>query len=148
MPLPLTVSCFSKIQIGFTFLVLAHPGSPGKRAIKRVCVCVHKHTRTEERTLDMAQVASRAMLYVLIGFRSCDRLQHENSENSSITYAQSDQYHKLLSTLHIKEQVVKVISHMATSPHPQKNFYSPTGLKPKTSGIEHGCFIHLAICTG
>jgi len=24
MPLPLTVSCFSKIQISFTFLVLAH----------------------------------------------------------------------------------------------------------------------------
>ena len=40
MPLPLTVSCFSKIQIGFTFLVLAHQGSPGKRAVKRVCVCV------------------------------------------------------------------------------------------------------------
>ena len=30
MPLPLTVSCFSKIQIGFTFLVTAHLGSPGK----------------------------------------------------------------------------------------------------------------------
>ena len=40
MPTPLTVSCFSKIQIGFTFLVPAHPGSPGKRAVKRVCVCV------------------------------------------------------------------------------------------------------------
>jgi len=40
MPLPLNVSCFSKIQIGFTFLVLAHLGSPGKRAVKRVCVCV------------------------------------------------------------------------------------------------------------
>jgi len=40
MPLPLTVSCFSEIQIGFTFLVLAHPGSPGKRAVKRVCVSV------------------------------------------------------------------------------------------------------------
>jgi len=40
MPLSLTVSCFSKIQIGFTFLVPAHPGSPGKRAVKRVCVCV------------------------------------------------------------------------------------------------------------
>ena len=40
MPLPLTVSCFSKIQIGFTFLVLAHPGSPGQRAVKRVCVSV------------------------------------------------------------------------------------------------------------
>ena len=33
MPLPLTISCFSKIQIRFTFLVPAHPGSPG-------CVCV------------------------------------------------------------------------------------------------------------
>jgi len=31
---------FSKIQIGFTFVVQAHPGSPGQRAIKRVCVCV------------------------------------------------------------------------------------------------------------
>ena len=40
MPLPLTVSCFSKIQIGFTFLVPAHPGSPGQRAFKRVFVCV------------------------------------------------------------------------------------------------------------
>ena len=39
MPLPLTVSCFSKIQIGFTFLVTALPGSPGQRAVKRVCVC-------------------------------------------------------------------------------------------------------------
>ena len=40
MPLPLTVSCFSKIQIDFTILVPAHLRSPGKRAIKRVCVCV------------------------------------------------------------------------------------------------------------
>jgi len=40
MPLPLTASCFSKIQIGFTFLVPAHLGSPGKRAVKRMCVCV------------------------------------------------------------------------------------------------------------
>ena len=38
LPLPLTVSCFSKIQIGFTFLVPAHPGSPGQRAIEQVCV--------------------------------------------------------------------------------------------------------------
>ena len=40
MPMPLTVSCFSKIQIGFTFLVPAHPGGPGKRAVKRVCAGV------------------------------------------------------------------------------------------------------------
>jgi len=39
--LPLTVSCFSKIQIGFTFLVPGLLGSPGKRAIKLcLCVCV------------------------------------------------------------------------------------------------------------
>jgi len=38
MPLPPTVSCFSKIQIGFTFLVPAHPGSPGKRAVEWVYV--------------------------------------------------------------------------------------------------------------
>jgi len=44
MPLPLTVSWFSKIQIGFTFLVPAHPGSPGQRAVKRVCVCVYFNT--------------------------------------------------------------------------------------------------------
>ena len=49
MPLPLTLSCFSKIQIGFTFLLLAHLGSPRQRAIKWVCVgvcvcvfCYHK----------------------------------------------------------------------------------------------------------
>ena len=48
MPLPLTVSCFSKIQNVFAFLVTAHPGSPGQRAVKRArarararaCVCV------------------------------------------------------------------------------------------------------------
>jgi len=42
MPLPLTVSCFSKIQIGFTFLVPAHLVSPRQRAIKWVCVCYCK----------------------------------------------------------------------------------------------------------
>ena len=40
MPLPPTVSCSSKIQIGFTFLVLAHLGSPRQRAIKQLCVCI------------------------------------------------------------------------------------------------------------
>jgi len=50
MPLPLTVTCFSKIQIGFTFLVVAHLGSPGKRAVKRVCVCascLHRMRRSK-----------------------------------------------------------------------------------------------------
>jgi len=47
MPLPLTVSWFSKIQIGFTFLVPAHPGSPEKR----VCVCVHASHATQSPAL-------------------------------------------------------------------------------------------------
>ena len=47
MPLPLTVSCFSKIQIGFTFLVPAHLGSPGKRAVKRVGVGVYLQDGSE-----------------------------------------------------------------------------------------------------
>jgi len=38
--LPLTVSYFIKIQIGLTFLIPAHPGSPGKRAVNWVCVFV------------------------------------------------------------------------------------------------------------
>ena len=49
--LPLTVSCFSRIQIGFTFLVPAHPGSPGQRAVKRVCVCVYARLQKFSQTV-------------------------------------------------------------------------------------------------
>ena len=63
MPLPLTVSCFSKIQIGFTFLVPAHPGSPGKRAVKRVCVCgcawIHNYT-------DWALLTASLIIYIYV----------------------------------------------------------------------------------
>ena len=41
MPLPLTVSCFSKIRIGFTFLVPAHLGISGNRVVTRVCVYIY-----------------------------------------------------------------------------------------------------------
>jgi len=43
MPLPLTVSCFSKTQICCTFLVPAHPGSPGKGPLNG---CVFHTTNT------------------------------------------------------------------------------------------------------
>jgi len=46
IPLPLTVFRFSKIQICFTFLVPAYPGSPGQTAVKWVCVCVSYHWET------------------------------------------------------------------------------------------------------
>ena len=46
MPLPLTVCCFSKIQIGFPFLVPGHLGSPGKRAvIQYMCIVGVQHYR-------------------------------------------------------------------------------------------------------
>ena len=41
-------SCFSEVQIGFTFLVPAHPGSPGQRALKRVCVCNYHSEKFKE----------------------------------------------------------------------------------------------------
>ena len=57
MPLPLIVSCFSKIQIGFTFLVPTHPGSPGKRAVKRVLFIylfvTHEAAKTHTNALNL-----------------------------------------------------------------------------------------------
>ena len=69
MPLPLTVSCFSKIWIGFTFLVPDHPGSPGKRAIKRVSVCVNtimlKHMKKFKRS--EVQISALAAVFIRTG---------------------------------------------------------------------------------
>jgi len=56
MPLPLTVSCFSKIQIGFTFLAPARPGSPGQRAVKRVCVCFQVKLQVADKVGHLASV--------------------------------------------------------------------------------------------
>ena len=53
MPLPLTVSCFSEIQTGCTFLVPAHPGSPGQRAVKRVYVCITKQKALTVMSLEL-----------------------------------------------------------------------------------------------
>jgi len=44
MPLPLTVSCFSKIQIGFTCLVLAYPGSTEKGPLNMCVLTCQKIT--------------------------------------------------------------------------------------------------------
>ena len=66
IPLPLTVSCFSKIQIGFTFPVLAYPGSLGQTAIEQVCVCVcvlvyrcfeHRHLHLTYNNKQQAQLS-------------------------------------------------------------------------------------------
>ena len=61
MPLPLTVSCFSKIQIGFIFLVLAHPGCPGKRAVKRVCVWISGISNDSKYSIALVQTHKRVV---------------------------------------------------------------------------------------
>jgi len=66
MPLPLTVSHFSKIQIGFTFLVLAHLGSPGQRAIKRVCVREHPFTPVMTSSLLYWELAAVTCLLLVL----------------------------------------------------------------------------------
>ena len=63
MPLPLTVSCFSKIQVGFTFLVPAYPGSPGKRAVKRVGVCVCAADRNVARLVSSVNRRSKLTVH-------------------------------------------------------------------------------------
>ena len=92
MPLPLTVSCFSKMQTGFTFLVPAHPGSPGQRVVKWMCVCVCGSMRqikltyvAFERMLKqhfvsnhLLTVTVRSVLYVIMTKTWC-RIYHSSS---------------------------------------------------------------------
>ena len=68
IPMPLIVSCFSEIQIGFTFLVPAHPGSPGKRAVKRVSVCLYT-----KNYFKLGEFCIKPMTRVRMGF-TCDPL--------------------------------------------------------------------------
>ena len=62
--LPLIVSCFSKIQIGSTFLVPAHLGSPRKRAVKWMCVCVRACVRACERVCERLKNVVFSKLFV------------------------------------------------------------------------------------
>jgi len=62
--LPLTVSCFSKIQIGFKFLAPAHLGCPGQRPLKGVqpqlncCVCKKSERKVEKMLLKLEFLAT------------------------------------------------------------------------------------------
>ena len=73
MPLPLTVSCFTKIQIGFTFLVPTHLGSPRKRVVKWVCVLTYcimeKKFSSTTRVLDFLCIQKTGWLDSVYGFR-------------------------------------------------------------------------------
>ena len=71
MPLPLTVSYFSKIQIGFTFLVPAHPGSPRQRAVKRACVtpvCMYiRGTNPDTVCIQLCEMRKPVFVHTVVG---------------------------------------------------------------------------------
>ena len=75
MPVPLTVSCFSKIRIGFTFLVPAYSGSPGQRAIKRVSMFAGRMCRAGTMARKLSGLVSCLMCTTRPGSCSlCSRL--------------------------------------------------------------------------
>ena len=76
MPLPLTVSCSSKIQIGFTFLVPVHPGSPGKRAVKRLCVCLCVTVKGLRNLQDSALARSSVIFFNFKGLLTVINIMH------------------------------------------------------------------------
>jgi len=65
MPLPLTLSCFSKIQIGFTFLVPAYLGVPEKGPLNgcvHVCFICKTETGFEKLVISALLLVSLAKL--------------------------------------------------------------------------------------
>ena len=134
MPLPLTVSCFSKIQIGFTFLVSAHPGSPGKRAVKRVCVCVihacckykrKVHTCTHAHKHARAHARMHAHTHSFNGTTQVSRYQ-EGKTNLDFTEARDSEWQwHLLGHM----QVCTSLRRQTTTPTPHHSvFYRPDAL--------------------
>jgi len=84
---PLTVCCFSKIEIGFTFLVPAHPGSPGKRAVKRVCVCVLSVKRTGNKLSEACFTFSRETIY----HEPCEKVRYAGRSRGRHVPTRTDQ---------------------------------------------------------
>ena len=68
MPLPLTVSCFSEIHIGFTFLVLAYPGCPWQRVVKQMCVYLPVSTVENWRIFLKQSFTARSPLLTTLAF--------------------------------------------------------------------------------
>jgi len=69
MPLPLAVSCSSKSRsVGFTFLVPAHPGSPGQKAVKRVLFFV---------LLPLAQLCNFTGYLILVSLGKITKRSHQ-----------------------------------------------------------------------
>ena len=66
MALPLTVSCFSKIQTRFTFLVPAYSDSPRKGPLNRyACACARARAHARVVLHIMSSLPAAAVTYVL-----------------------------------------------------------------------------------
>jgi len=89
MPLPLTVSCFSKIQISFTFLVPVDPSSPGKGAPLNGCVLCQTHLADSGDTVSAAN--RNTDVYIQISricislHAACVSLIWQSTQNSRTT---------------------------------------------------------------
>jgi len=66
MPLPFTVSCFSKIQIGLTFLVPAHPCGPGQRGYTGVCLSVLSYFMMSSKDHSCSEIAYHVSVSVYL----------------------------------------------------------------------------------
>ena len=123
MPLPLTVSCFSKIQIGFTFLVLADLGSPAQRAVKRMCVC-SSTTSSPDININTTQTVQNRAKYLLVpaNIMHLDMWYSIESSGSEVFLMEVDIHveasrAKVISSWYIGHNTLAVVSDWLT-PHP------------------------------
>ena len=111
MPLTLTVSCFSKVEIGFTFLVRVHSVSSGQRAVKWVCVCVCVIALTCEMSpgacmsgiaseLAAKHVESEAALVPLVLTKACRDLSRQISSLTRLQSASASRTSCAITTIH------------------------------------------------
>ena len=101
---PAAFTCSSKIQIGCTFLVPAHLGSPGHRAIIQVCVCVFRANKFDlilpkfhQNQWSGLEDTSAAHLCI-----KCYHIRHQPSRSSSVHIAapQDSVFHQLQQAQH------------------------------------------------
>ena len=143
MPLPLTVSCFSKIQIGFTFLVPAHLGSPGKGPLNRcvyyahyqvfVCLCVCMYVCTHTHTQPFNGPLS--------GTTRVSQYQKKHSP----THTHPDQQTSFINFLHLLRSIPASLllldENFYYSNHILKNTFNSHFLsKPKLANPSHSVF--------
>jgi len=100
MPLPLTVSCVSKIQIGFTFLVPAHLGSPGKGPLNG-CVCVVAITAELLTAVDVLRCRSCVERWNWSGGQKWQLGQWKSSRDKSDSSSSSQQFAAVRRTFHL-----------------------------------------------